>query len=260
GFVGQYLGQEFAFAAQALMAFFAVALVFRFMIPAPNSVRHASMHGFSGRVAVTVSENRGVFMRVGPAVIALGLLRQARQVFLPLWGDQIGLSAGQIGLITSASFFVDAAMFYPIALIMDSKGRKWVAVPCLAILATGLLVLPLTYDFGTFLAVGMLTGLGNGLGSGINMTLGADFSPATGRGEFLGVWRLISDIGQASGPLVIGALTGIGSLAVASLASGGIGVGGAAIMLLLVPETLNRAHRAIVVARAPAEEPTAGSG
>ena len=42
--------------------------------------------------------------------------------------------------------------------------------------------------------------------------------------------------------------------------SGGIGVAGAAIMLLFVPETLNRVHRAVVVAREAAEEPTAGSG
>ena len=260
GFLGQFLGQEFAFAAQAIMATCALLLVFRFMVPATTSIRLASMHGFSGRVAQTVSENRGVFARVGPPIIALGLLRQARQVFLPLWGDQIGLSSGQIGLITSASFFVDAAMFYPIGFIMDSKGRKWVAVPCLTILAIGLLALPLTYDFATFLMIGMLTGLGNGLGSGINMTLGSDFSPPTGRGEFLGVWRLVSDIGQASGPIVVSALTGLGSLTLASLASGGIGVTGAAIMLLFVPETLNRARRVIVVAQQPAEEPTTGSG
>ena len=45
------------------------------------------------------------------------------------------------------------------------------------------------------------------------MTLGADFAPDVGRGEFLGVWRLISDIGQAGGPVVISVLTGLSSLA-----------------------------------------------
>jgi hypothetical protein len=79
------------------------------------------------------------------------------------------------------------------------------------------------------------------MGAGINMTLGADFSPSVGRGEFLGVWRLVSDIGQAGGPVVISLLTGFGSLAAASVATGGIGLVGAAIMVLLVPETLRRA-------------------
>ena len=39
--------------------------------------------------------------------------------------------------------------------------------------------------------VALLLGFGNGLGSGIVMTLGADFAPARGRAEFLGVWRLV---------------------------------------------------------------------
>ena len=152
--------------------------------------------GIRGRLGETLSTHRGIYMHAGPPIISLGVLRQARQVFLPLWGEQIGLGPGQIGLITSASFFIDATIFYPIGIIMDTRGRKWVAVPCLITMAVGLAILPLTNTFTTFLLVGMLLGLGNGFGSGINMTLGADFSPDVGRGEFLGVWRLISDIGQ----------------------------------------------------------------
>jgi MFS family permease len=247
GFLGQYFGLEFAFVAQAVLGLSAAAMMFIFVAESTGS-EHLSMHGISGRIIGTVSENRSIFLRAGTPVIALGLLRQARQVFLPLWGDQIGLNTGQIGVITSASFFIDAAMFYPAGTIMDSKGRKWVAVPCLIVMALGLLVLPLSSDFVTFLMIGLITGLGNGFGAGINMTLGADFSPSVARGEFLGVWRLITDIGQASGPLVISVLTGIGSLTVASLASGGIGIFGAAMMIALVPETLNRARRGFTTA------------
>ncbi len=123
---------------------------------------------------------------------------------------------------------------------MDTKGRKWVAVPCLITMAISLAILPLTDIFTTFLLVGMLIGLGNGFGSGINMTLGADFSPDVGRGEFLGVWRLISDVGQGGGPIVISAVTGLVTLGAASVVTGGIGLFGAALMVLLVPEPLKR--------------------
>ena len=92
--------------------------------------------------------------------------------------------------------------------------------------------------------MGLITGIGNGFGAGINMTLGADFSPPVGRGEFLGVWRLISDTGQAGGPLVISVLTGLGSLGLAAVASSGIGFAGAALMFFLVPETLHRTTQA----------------
>ena len=42
----------------------------------------------------------------------------------------------------------------------------------------------------------MLSGLGNGFSTGIFMTLGGDFAPREGRGEFLGVWRLVGDVGM----------------------------------------------------------------
>jgi MFS family permease len=247
GLLGEYAGLEAAFMLQAVMGLAAAAMMF-IVVRESGGSEMLSMHGLRGRVAGTVVENRDIFLRAGPPVIALGILRQARQVFLPLWGDHIGLGAGQIGLITSASFFIDATIFYPVGIVMDTWGRKWVAVPCLLLMAVGLLILPLTSDFAAFLAVAVFTGLGNGFGAGINMTLGADFSPDVGRGEFLGVWRLISDVGQAGGPVVISVLTALASLGAASVASGGIGLAGAALLLAFVPEPLKR-HRQRLAAR-----------
>jgi MFS family permease len=216
-------------------------------------------HGIRGRMVETMVTHRDIYVRTGPPSIALGLMRQARQVFLPLWGEHIGLSTGQIGLITSASFFIDASIFYPVGLIMDTKGRKWVAVPCLAMMATGLVLLPLSTSFESFLIVGMITGLGNGFGSGINMTLGADFAPDVGKGEFLGVWRLINDVGMGGGPVVVSAIIGVASLAAGSIVSGGVGFVGAAVMLLFVPEPLKR-RRSIPIAPIVADKPDGGAG
>jgi len=249
GYLGQELGLEAAFVAQAAMGLAAAAMMFFLVSESPAS-EHLTLASLRGRLTETVVENRAVLLKAGPPVITLSILRQARQVFLPLWGEEIGLGPGQIGVITSASFFIDATIFYPVGVLMDTKGRKWAAVPCLLTMALGLAVLPLTEEFGSFLVVGLLTGLGNGFGSGINMTLGADFSPEIGRGEFLGVWRLISDIGQGAGPLVISGLTGAAGLAAASLVSGGIGVAGAFMLLVFVPETLRRRRAFAVTALA----------
>ena len=254
GFLGEQFGLESAFIAQAVMGLAAASMMFLVVAESAGSERMES-HGLGGRLVDTVVDNRSIFLRAGPPVISLSVLRQARQVFLPLWGEQIGLGPSQIGLITSASFFIDAAVFYPVGMIMDTKGRKWASVPCLATMAFGLALLPLTDSFETFLAVGLITGIGNGFGAGINMTLGADFSPPVGRGEFLGVWRLISDTGQAGGPLVISVLTGLGSLGLAAVASSGIGFAGAALMFFLVPETLHRTTRLIVGRPDPTPQP-----
>jgi MFS family permease len=241
GFLGRELGLESAFIAQAIMGVAAAAMMFAVARNSSGSEDFGG-HGLGGRITSTLVDNRRVFLTAGPPIIILMILRQARLVFLPLWGDEIGLDVAQIGILTGLSFLIDAAVFYPVGAIMDTWGRKWAAVPCLATMAIGLLILPLTHDFTTFMSVAVITGVGNGFGSGINMTLGADFAPEIGRGEFLGVWRLVTDIGLAGGPLVISSLTALGSLAAASVASGGLGLAGAAMMALLVTETLKRPH------------------
>ena len=244
GFLAEYAGLEAAFLLQAAMGLAAAAMMFIVVREGTGAQQMLMSEGIRGRMVETLVTHHDIYLRAGPPVIALGVLRQARQVFLPLWGEQIGLGAGQIGLITSASFFIDASIFYPVGLIMDTKGRKWVAVPCLITMAAGLAILPLTDSFAAFLAVGLLTGLGNGFGSGINMTLGADFAPDVGKGEFLGVWRLVSDVGQGGGPVVISAVTALATLGAASIVTGGIGFVGAALLILFVPEPLklNRAR------------------
>jgi MFS family permease len=111
-------------------------------------------------------------------------------------------------------------------------------------MATGMVLIPLTDGFGSLVAVGLLLGFGNGLGSGIVMTLGSDFAPAVGRAEFLGVWRLVSDVGTAGGPLVVAAVEGAASLAAASTVVGAFGFVGAVLVALRMPEPLRRADQA----------------
>ena len=97
--------------------------------------------------------------------------------------------------------------------------------------------------FVPLLLVCILIGLGNGLGSGINMTLGADFAKGTDTGVFLGLWRLVTDIGVAGAPLIVGAVAGIVALGPAALVVAGFGFAGAIYHGLFVEETLEGRHR-----------------
>jgi hypothetical protein len=74
-------------------------------------------------------------------------------------------------------------------------------------------------------------GLGNGLSAGLIMTIGADVSPAAGRAQFLGAWRVCADLGNGGGPLAIGAIAAVASLAAAALVMGSAGFVAAAIFL-----------------------------
>lgn len=190
------------------------------------------------RVAAIVGTHRSTFLTAGLGAMAVGVLRAARQVVLPLWADSLGLDAAQVSLIFGFSAALDMTLFYPAGVASDRWGRKAVAVPCLTLMATGLVLVPLTDDFTGLTLAALLIGLGNGLGSGIVMTLGSDFAPTIGRAEFLGVWRLVSDVGTAGGPLLVAGVAAVSSLATASVTVGVVGLVGAAVVVRRVPEPL----------------------
>ena len=244
GFLGKYYGLEAAFYAQAVMGLAAATMMF-IVVEEGSGSEDLGGRGIGRRLVATAVEHRRIFLSAGFAVIALQVLRQGRQVFLPLWGDAIGLDVAQIGLVYGISSFLDAGLFYPVGYVMDRWGRKWASVPSLLTLALGLFILPATTEIYGYALVATLTGIGNGFGAGIVMTLGADFAPAERRGEFLGVWRFIGDAGNAGGPFAVSFIVGIASLGLASTITAALGIVGAAVMWLSVPETLQR-YRPVV--------------
>ena len=128
GFLGKYYGLGSAFYAQAAMGLAASTLMF-IVVRQGSGAEDLTGNGIGGRLVGTVVEHRAVFLTAGCAVIALQVLRQGRQVFLPLWGDAIGLDVAQIGVVYGISSFVDASLFYPSGYVMDRWGRKWASVP-----------------------------------------------------------------------------------------------------------------------------------
>jgi len=132
----------------------------------------------------------------------------------PHRGVEIQLpSAATISLIYGMSSGIDMLVFYPAGRVMDRKGRIWVALPAMVLMGLAMLLMPLTQGAITLLLAAMLMGFGNGIGSGMIMTLGADYSPSAGRAHFLGLWRLMSDLGSTGGPAVLAGVTALLSLA-----------------------------------------------
>jgi MFS family permease len=200
----------------------------------------AALAGFRGALEVVRSHGK-VFATAGVASFSLQLMRAARELLVPLFGAAVGLGVAEIGIIYSLSSALDMSLFYPVGVWIDRHGRKWSAVSSTFVFSLALGLLPWVVGYYSLLAVGLLLGLANGLGTGIVMVMGADLSRGTEhRGQFLGVWRLIGDVGVSVAPLVTGALTGIASLAAASLCVAGFGFVGTAVMMSLVPETLRR--------------------
>ena len=210
-----------------------------FLVPDPQEETGVAPHE-PIRFRKIAVEHKSVFLTAGVGAMSLSILRASRQAVLPLWADSIGLDAAAVGIIFGISAAMDMTLFYPAGAASDRFGRKFVAIPCLTILASAFILLPLTDAFVTVALAGILMGFGNGMGSGIVMTLGADFSPDTGRAEFLGVWRTVSDLGTAGGPLIASAVAAVATLGTASVAVGALGLFGAAVIALKMPEPLRR--------------------
>jgi MFS family permease len=176
-----------------------------------------------------------MFLTLGTGVMLLSAIRQARQVVIPLWAHHLGLSPATSSLIYGVAGAVDAMTFYPAGRVMDIHGRRWVAVPCVLIIGVSFVLMPLTHGVLTLTLVAMLMGFGNGIGSGIVMTLGADTSPAIGRLTFLGIWREVSDVGTSVGPVVLSVITALAGLGTGIAASGGIGFAAAVALWTWIP-------------------------
>ncbi|MGV3726258.1 MFS transporter [Hydrogenophaga sp.] len=164
-------------------------------------------------IASTLRDHRRVFLTLGIGVVLVSAVRASRQVVIPLWADHLALAPAAASLIYGLAGGIDMLLFYPAGKVMDQKGTRWVAVPSMVIMGAALLAMPFTTGFTTLLLASLAIGFGNGIGSGMIMTLGANHSPRHGRAHFLGVWRLMSDVGSSCGPVLLSFLAGSLSLA-----------------------------------------------
>lgn len=246
GVVASLLGLGAPFVVAAGMCFAAVWMMLALL---PAIEVNARVNGGSGdaerdraEVARALRASRNDLLVAGTGQLLGQAVRAGRKVLLPLVGAQVlGLEVAAVGVVVGAAGFADMAMAYPAGWLMDRFGRKHAILPCFAIQAIGLALLPLAGGFLGLLAAGVVIGIGNGLGSGNMMTLGADLAPPTAMGEFLGLWRLIGDVGWVGGPLAVGAVAQALSFSAAALTIAGVGVAAVLWFGLLVPETRGRA-------------------
>jgi len=236
--VTQVFGFSIAFASLAICTSGAAIMVAVFAEDVRPQAKSRVTH--LTRIYSIVRSQARALATAGAASIGLQLMRSARTLLIPLAGHFLGLNITAIGIIVSLSAIVDATLFIPAGMVMDRYGRKWTGVPCLILFALSLALLPMASGYKSLLAVALLAGFANGLGTGVLLTLGSDLAPRNSRGEFLGVWRLIGDLGHAGGPLLMGILIELATLGAASAMAAGIGILGAAALYWLVDETLQR--------------------
>jgi len=241
GLLGAWLGLRAPFAVYGVIAIVTLLFPALFGVDGAHHQEHKAGQGHTVNLWSVVRENYKVLLSAGVGQLFAQMIRSGRNIVVPLYGaDVLGLSVQSVGLVMSISSTIDALMFFPAGHIMDRFGRKYAYVSCFLIQGIGMALIPFTTSFTLLVMATSLIGLGNGLGSGTMMTLGADLAPKDAMGEFLGVWRLIGDGGALGGPLLVGSLADLLSLTPAILAIAVIGMMAASILGFFVPETLQR--------------------
>ncbi|WP_326565178.1 MFS transporter [Amycolatopsis rhabdoformis] len=181
-----------------------------------------------------------VYATLGVGILLLSAIRQTRQTVVPLWAAHLGLSPTVSSLIYGFAGAIDALVFYPAGKLMDRRGRRWVAVPSSFVLGVSFVLMPFTHGPVLLGLVAMVMGFGNGIGSGIVMTLGADVSPTVGRPTHLGIWNELADVGTGLGPLLLAAVTALAGLGLGIVASGLVGFAAAGAMWTWIPRSARR--------------------
>ncbi len=237
GILIEVLGARPSFLASGLMAAIAFGVAFA-LIPETASIRNLSTRHRWLTVRRTVVDNRRDLAAAAAAQTFAMMIRAGRMLLVPLYGyTYLDLSGGQVGAILTVASIFDVAMSIPAGMTMDRLGRKASMVPSFAIMGVGVALIPLAHGFWGLMAASALVGFGNGFGAGSMMTLGADLAPRGATGEFLGLWRVIGDIGQVTGPLVVGILADTLDITGSAYALSAIGFGAALIIMFLVRET-----------------------
>ena len=241
GVLAEYVDIRAPFYVQAVIAIMTgIFVLYAMKRSGGDSVDPQGHRNVVASIGSTMVLHRKDFMTAGLVAVILQFIRAAREFLIPVWGDEMGLKTDQIGYVASVSYAVDSTMFPIVGWTMDRFGRKYVGVPALLVMGLGLSLLPFADGITMLMVDGVLAGLGNGLSSGFVLTLGSDLAPLKDPGEFLGVWRFISDAGGAVGPPLIGGIAQIMALASATWFTGGVAGIGALALITLVKETVAR--------------------
>lgn len=151
------------------------------------------------------------------------LLRGGLEIIVPLKGDKIGMSSERIGMAVTVSGAFDALFFPMSGYLGDKYGRRVPAAVANLVMAVGFGVLSISvqskvrqlHDDTIVLFIGSaIIGAGNGVSSGIVMTMGADLAPydLARASTFIARWRMLAQFGTFVAPLFVGIITQYASL------------------------------------------------
>ena len=212
------------FMGQAISALGSVVIVFitkRTLADYPGAVDFDSSTAASRKTRHTGGTSLSrpeIISLIDISIFVMGIqtIRECRKLVIPLAGSDIGMSDDDIGWYTSVSYAIDAILFSTAGMLMDTFGRNFAGCISVSLMVLAQLVAVPGISPSILLMNGVISGIGNGLSSGILTAYGADLAPSRSpesKAEFLSYFRLMGDVGEFVGPIVIGIIAQFNTMA-----------------------------------------------
>ena len=146
------------------------------------------------------------------AIILSGLVLYSKDIFVayfPVYGNSIGLSASQIGMILASVGAMAALIRFSQYWLVNTFGRSKVIFTMLIISGLSFAMIPFfTWVPALFIFAGLI-GAGLGLGQPISLVYALNFSSKERHGEVLGMRLTLNKGSQFAAPFLFGAIGGI---------------------------------------------------
>lgn len=190
----------------------------------------------------------GVLLRNRPLLVlaaVVGLWQLANGAMLPIAGQQLALGHSHTGALYQAALIIVAqVVMIPMALLTGSTerwGRKPLFLLAFAVLPLRGLLFACASNPAMVIAIQLLDGVGAGLQGPLFAVMVADLTRGTGRYNVaMGAATMVQGIGGALSPTLAGAVYAGFGYAAAMFTLTAIAVLALVVLVVGVPETLNR--------------------
>jgi len=204
GFSIDHAGPGVACLITVLLPLIAAALLVIWGDCLPSGTRPAKP---TGSVRVLLSESGLWRVLTTSSLVVMGI--ELYQVFLPIYGKDIGLSASAIGIIL-ATYAVAA---FVIRLFLSALVKRFAAERVLAysflIGATGFLLVPFCKGILMLSLVAFIFGIGTGCGQPVTLMMTFSNSTEGRSGEALGVRVTVNNLARVTGQVLFGSIASV---------------------------------------------------
>ncbi|MEK9658673.1 MAG: MFS transporter [Chloroflexota bacterium] len=210
GLIATFIGLRWVFlfiAATKLAVVIVTVLLIR--ESAKRSPRRARSGAPWWRADMSMFRTRA-FFALAVGTVGLGLVVGGTGVFRTLFPVQTrqvaGLDAAAVGNLIAVAGLLALIASMPAGLATDRYGRKKLLLASLSLTAVSVWLMAGTTSFASAAIAVIVFGTAEAMGTGTIQVYAMDQAPDHMRGAFLGVWHLFTNIGQITGPLLIGGI------------------------------------------------------